>query len=313
MADNYLLRVTGGPSYDPSTHKPVPVNSSEPFHVSNSVCEANINVRIQNYRGLPHGSPQTSPYFSQSPHTHDQYSLSFTILPKSPIPGHQLLFGNDFDHPIRDRLPPGFGKAFQIVKWWIDPGIDGDVYADEPYLYGPALSSLNVLRIGEKAASVAAEPTGDDKGSVSILEEGADGPEAEKIRQDKGLPADGAARKKWFLDEAKRKEWEFEAGRLYHADFFNPYLDFNEFALKLPGFSLPIIKYWDGQPLRSHSVRYVLKNKETSEVYFVLVFALVPIEEAEKEKSKEEKSDGKTAEKTAEGGKSFEPRDDDLD
>lgn len=35
-------------------------------------------------------------------------------------------------------------------------------------------------------------------------------------------------------------------------DFFNPYLDFNEFALKI-GYGLPaisIIGHWDGQPLR---------------------------------------------------------------
>ena len=32
----------------------------------------------------------------------------------------------------------------------IDPGLDGDVYADEPYLYGPAASSINTIHIGPK-------------------------------------------------------------------------------------------------------------------------------------------------------------------
>ena len=44
----------------------------------------------------------------------------------------------------------------------------------------------------------------------------------------------------------------FEAGREYKCDFFNPYLDFNEFALKI-GYGLPnisMIGHWDGQPLR---------------------------------------------------------------
>jgi Protein of unknown function (DUF1769) len=36
---------------------------------------------------------------------------------KQGINGDDLVFGNDFDHPIRDRLPPGFGTAFKIVKW----------------------------------------------------------------------------------------------------------------------------------------------------------------------------------------------------
>ena len=50
MADKYLLRVTAGPAYDPSTHKTVQVNTS-PTHISSSLCDANISIRIQNYRG----------------------------------------------------------------------------------------------------------------------------------------------------------------------------------------------------------------------------------------------------------------------
>ena len=41
------------------------------------------------------------------------------------------------------------------------------------------------------------------------------------------MPADAVARKKYFLDETKRKEFEFEEGRVFNIDFFNPYLDFN--------------------------------------------------------------------------------------
>lgn len=106
-----------------------------------------------------------------------------------------------------------------------------------------------------------------------IFVEGGDG-DGEELRKEKGVPESEAARKKWFLNEANRKTWEFEAGRTHWGDFFNPYLDFNrmslefityfstlsktpitdnyitEFALNLPGFSLPIMKYWDGQSLR---------------------------------------------------------------
>ncbi|KAI9848767.1 MAG: hypothetical protein M1830_007272, partial [Pleopsidium flavum] len=145
MAENYLLRVTAGPSYDAPTHQFVPVNGPTSIHINNENVAANINVRIQNYRGLPNGSPSTSPYFSNEAHKHDQYSIAFSFLPKKSISGNALVFGNDFDHPIRDRLPPGFNTALKIVKWAIDPGLDGDVYADRPHLYGPALSSLNVV------------------------------------------------------------------------------------------------------------------------------------------------------------------------
>jgi hypothetical protein len=202
--------------------------------------------------GLPANSPSTSPYFSSPQHPYDRYSISFSFTPKHDIRGDQLVFGNDFEHPIRDRLPPLFDKAFGIVKWWIDPGLDGDVYGDEPYLYGPLLSSINVLRIGEKGDAQADTDSAatEDSGAV-VYTEGANGSGAE-IRKEKNIPAASAQRQKFFLTEANRANFTFEAGREYQCDFFNPYLDFNEFALKI-GYGLPnisIIGHWDGQPLR---------------------------------------------------------------
>jgi hypothetical protein len=121
------------------------------------------------------------------------------------------VFGNDFDSPIRDRLPPGFNTAFKIVKWVIDPGLDGDVYSDTPHLYGPALSSLNVLRVGEKTEKL-------PEWHNEVITEGGERGE---------VPMESAKRMKYFLNEEHRKAWTFEAGRVYEADFFNPYLDFN--------------------------------------------------------------------------------------
>jgi hypothetical protein len=178
---------------------------------------------FQSYRGLPYSSPTTSPYFSQAPHARnkDQYSISFRFTPKSDINGNDLVFGNDFDHPIRDRLPPGFSTAFKIVKWVVDPGLDGDVYAERPYLYGPAASSVNTLWIGGKDGK--AEEVGEDG---FIFQEGGD-EEGNALRGEKGIPESEAARKKYFLTEENRKNWNWEAGRSYGCDFFNPYLDFN--------------------------------------------------------------------------------------
>lgn len=170
MADKYILRVTAGPSYDLADHTEVPVNSPTPVKISTEHMDVELNVRIQNYHGLPRNSPSTSPYFEQEPHSKnkDQYSIAFRFTPKAPaaakaagnaqdgdpddqepegISGSDLQFGNDFDHPIRDRLPPGFSYAMKIVKWWIDPGLDGDPYADSPYLFGPALSSFNHIHV----------------------------------------------------------------------------------------------------------------------------------------------------------------------
>ena len=226
MADKYLLFVTAGPNYE--DQKPLAINTAETTRISSDHLTANLQVRIQNYRGLPDGSPQTSPYFSKPPHEKDVYSIAFDFTLKEDINGHDLVFGNDFDHPIRDKLPPGFQQAFNLVKWFIDPGLYGDVHADEPYLYGPLLSSINTFRIGPKddREQEKVEEVRADAEEGTALAEGGDG-DGEDVRQELGIPATGPARQKHFLTEKKQQEFTFEKGREYSNDFFNPYLDFN--------------------------------------------------------------------------------------
>lgn len=131
------------------------------------------------------------------------------------------MFGNDFDHPIRDRLPPGFGTAMKIVKWGIDPGLDGDVYAEKPYLYGPFGSSINLLYASKEKMPENKESENKEYGIV--VEEGGD----EEWRAENGIPEAAAARKKWFLNESHRKNFMWEKSMEFTGDFFNAYLDFN--------------------------------------------------------------------------------------
>lgn len=277
--NNYVLWVTAGPDYDAKQQVDVLVNTVEPIVIKSDLADIELNVRIQDYKGLPRNSPGTSAYFSTEPHAYnqDQYSISFRFTPKKPasddgsgINGANLQFGNDFDHPIRDRLPPGFGTAMSIVRWWIDPGLEGDAYADKPFLYGPALSSFNTIHVGTGEYDEA-------KGGLWFKEGGDEA--GLKTRDDIGAPLDNKARMKWALRADSKEKWVFEYDKTYGFDFFNPYLDFSNLALKLPGFQLPIMKYWDGQALRSgrrrsHQLRYVLRNKETEQTYLVILFTL---------------------------------------
>jgi hypothetical protein len=49
--EQYILKVTAGPSYDTSTHQEVPVNTEKPVKISSSHIDASITVRVQDYRG----------------------------------------------------------------------------------------------------------------------------------------------------------------------------------------------------------------------------------------------------------------------
>ena len=102
------------------------------------------------------------------------------------------------------------------------------------------------------------------------LQEGADGTGAQ-VREKLGIP-DGPKRRKFYLSAERRAEFVFEKNRLYQADFFNPYLDFNKFALRLPGFKIRVIKYIND---KTHNLRYVLKNRKTGDAYFVVNIALL--------------------------------------
>ena len=218
-AEKYRLVVTSGPSYDKSTHKVVAVNTGEAVTIENEFIRARVKVRIRGFRGLPSRCPSTSPYFDDPSHAKDQYSVAFSFVPKQDLPSLHTVWGNDFDHPVRDRLPPGFNTAFKIVKDFIDPGLSCDAYADEPWLYGPSLSSWFAFRLGEKVGEneEVPEPGGEDE----VTREGGDG-SGEEERARLGLPENNEKRRKFFLDAKNREGFIFEKNRCYGADFFNP-------------------------------------------------------------------------------------------
>ncbi|QIW94787.1 hypothetical protein AMS68_000305 [Peltaster fructicola] len=277
--DKYRLLVTAGPSYDTTKHQIVPVNGDEAITISNEYITAKVKVRVRGYRGLPSGSPASNVYFDDPVHEKDQYSLAFSFVPKQDIPSVDTVWGNDFDHPIRDRLPPGFNTAFKIVKEFIDPGLACDAYADEPWLYGPSLSCWFAFRIGDKVTTDGFPAPDDQK----VMRDGADG-SGREVRQELGIPENNEKRRKFYLDAKNRKSLVFEKGRLYQADFYNPYLDFGNLALKLPGFSLKVYKYIDA---KSHCLRYVFKNRETGDMYLNVNFNLLWGEQLEKALAKE--------------------------
>ena len=224
------------------------------------------------------------------------------------INGDSLEFGNDFDHSIKDKLPPGFNTAFKIVKWAIDPGLDGDAYAEKPYLYGPVLSSMNTLAIPPPPASksesigettstktalkdspgldAASKTTKPESSGWSALPTWSDEPFTESLPTSI-LPAGTtpSSRRKYFLTQANRTAFHFEPDQVYECDFFNPYLDFNEFALRLPGFSIHILKFLSSNQLQEdHMLRYVLKSKDADgklggegvgKVWFVVCLTLI--------------------------------------
>ncbi|KAL5118635.1 hypothetical protein ACEQ8H_003486 [Pleosporales sp. CAS-2024a] len=279
--DKYLLQVTAGPNYDPATQQDVPVNGQDHVLVESDLVTAYIKVRIKDYHGLPRGSPSTSPYFEHKLHTSDRYSVAFSFVPKQPLHGKDMVLGFDYDHSIKHQLPPGFKYAMKIATTMLDPGIYSDPYCDEPYLYGPALSGLFSLNIGDLTSEVSAEEqiASLEKETGGVVEEGSSCASGAKIRHDLNLPTKFKKRRKHFLNADNLAAFSFEKGRMYHADFFNPHLDFANFSLRLPGFSISVARYIDD---KTHHLRYVFKDRNSGKLAFVVFFRLLFGEELKK-------------------------------
>lgn len=266
----YKLQVQAGPSYDESTHRIVTVNDPEPLRIDGPHMAVNLHVRVRDYDGLPFKSPRHSSYFDHEMHLRDLFSIAFSFIPKKDINGKNLVWGNDFDHPIRDRLPPGFNLAYKIAKTLIDPGITCDAYCDRPWSYGPALSCWYAFRVGEKQASPEGNkrPTFPDQHAI---EEGADW-DGWSVRERHSVPENAKRRRRHFLSPANRDAFQLEKNRVYHADFYSPYFDPNKVVLKLPGIKIRVLKYVD---MKTHTLRYVFKDWEKNETYLVILLKLL--------------------------------------
>ncbi|KAI5810524.1 hypothetical protein BZA77DRAFT_170804 [Pyronema omphalodes] len=253
------IYILSGPNEDPATLKPTAPNPTTPTKLSSST---SVRVHIRDFKGVPAPETDSKEYFSHPNHNTDLFAIHFFFTPPEDIPGADLILANTFDRPIRDHLPYFFPAAWRCLQW-VDPGIQGDCYSDKPEVFGSVLGSANYLSVSPVDGA-------------AVIEE--DMPE--------DVPQTAADRKKYFLDERRRKEWVWKKGQAYAWDFCNGMMDFNEISVRIPGlgFKIDVFKYWDGQPLR-----FTLKNKTTGEIYGCVV--IQPREEEGMDVSETEESD----------------------
>ena len=284
-ADNYRLSITAGPSYDKSQQKPLTVNGPS-VPVSETT---KVSLRIKDYTGLPSSSPATSPYFKRPENVKDTFSVAFSVVPTKDTPVEDLYFVIDTGHnPIKKF---GLSKslintAFKVAKEFIDGSLHCDAFADEPWVGGPVLQgATTTFRVGETVQSGQWDAPGDD------MDEGAVG-EGKEERERCGIPEAADKRRKWFGNE---KGFTLKKGRKYDFDFANGYIDWKNYALKLPGFSWSPLKHIGD---KSHKVRFVLKDVKSGECFFVVMVTLLAGEEMKAAIAEDQKTGGQQSQQS---------------
>ncbi|CAG8448403.1 4695_t:CDS:2 [Funneliformis mosseae] len=249
------LNVSLGTSYDPKTHITIlPNDDSNPYYINTQHFTGRICVRVRDFKGItPLGTSriESSPYFEGN---NDQYSVQVQGRFKgNNLTADDIIFGNDFDKKV--NLPPGSWLGLKILQY-IDSGLEADIACDKPWAYSPLAFTMNRLNVHE-------EP--DIKDGELPPWPSVNG---EHIEENVIIPRDGdkievlnnvSMRKKYFNSKENRKIFPIKENQVWNFDFFNAYVDFNDVAVK--------------------PVRYVCKSRDSSIVFFVVVFQLIPIED----------------------------------
>jgi len=125
-----------GGSYDRETHVDVNVNdANEPTLIDSEHFTGHVVVRVRDYAGVPGTNgviEEDEEYFSE---TKDTCSIMFGgwfHVRGKEMSVDDVVFGNDFDESIADKLPTGTSLGLKALRM-IDPSLDQDLYSHKPY------------------------------------------------------------------------------------------------------------------------------------------------------------------------------------
>ncbi|RKO87151.1 hypothetical protein BDK51DRAFT_21511, partial [Blyttiomyces helicus] len=277
-AQDYILRVRAGTSSDASKFATVAVNDEfRPLLLDSEHFSGYLVVRVLNFSGMTPDSkkPLHAPSSNYFHGRNRRYSIMIQGRFKKAWNGDDVIFGLDFDSKV--RMPTGAGLGLKIAKW-LDPALDADLYADKPWIFSPLVSAMNSMGVAPADAVPSdAAPAKSDTPADPLL--GKWSYHSHMVPEDATLLFTDRAsapsltayekRKKFFADPKNRRAVTFSPELVYCMDFYDAYFDFNNIALKLPGFSINAIKYWDGQPLQ-----FRCRTRDRSVVFFSVTFEM---------------------------------------
>ncbi|KAF9583952.1 hypothetical protein BGW38_008043 [Lunasporangiospora selenospora] len=300
-ATQYRLRVRVGPGMDDKDLRAIAINDdANPTLIETDKIIARVVVRIKGFdKTLAFEQGQKddgltpvpdSKWFQLPGADSNLSSIQIQMRFKREWPCERIVYGNQFDKPL--RLPPLSSVILKFVQY-IDPGLKADIYSDKPYAFSSLIGTMNTVNVsawdGHKEADAGLPPWPSPNGEhipedTSLMfkkqeevalgsnEDAGSGKEVLGMKEPAETSLSTSKRRSYFGKESNLAEHRIRPDQVYGFDFFNPYLSFTDFTLKIPGFSIDITKYWDGQPFT-----YIIKTEDSSVVFMAVQFELVPI------------------------------------
>lgn len=176
-------------------------------------------------------------------------NLIVSFRPKYNIKGDELLFGNDFTLPIRDHVPTTLLlTGLKFFTWFVNKTVKGDIYSEEPYIYGLALNSFTHLGLTNSILSY----------TKDIEDAGVKGTKPLDFRENlifnnnnnQKFPESAKGRIKWFHDGKKCSQFTFYDDTDYFMQFDTSFLKMGDskYYVSLPTFGnktfdIDVLKY----------------------------------------------------------------------
>lgn len=255
------LLIKASSSYD-GEYKIIPVNTNRRIQIESEIGLFSVLVNIKSFDGSnPHLSnslynlgdkaflnsepvgDSVKPYDELAQDPEPNLRLEIDFKPKSPITGNDLVFGNDFQLPIKDYVPTTLlATGLKFFTWFINPTIKGDLYSDKPYLYGLALNSFTFLAVNNSDKAKAPEELTGSVLAPPSAKEASNFKENLNENTDNALeiPDNSFARKKFFTKHSHCEDFVFHENASYKFRFDTNFLKLSDskYAVSIPTYGL---------------------------------------------------------------------------
>ncbi|CAH7686942.1 hypothetical protein BY996DRAFT_6432334 [Phakopsora pachyrhizi] len=254
------IRILAGPSVDKLSRIKVNADLTEPLPIKTNSFEGEVK-NFADDEGEIYRDAE-SKYFLRW--TDATWSIQVQGRFLKPTSVDECVFGNVFEKPIRDRLPYGTALALKTISY-IDPSLETDLYADQPWAWSPLLATMNYFRT-ERLES--------DDSPLPAWNGNRPEEDCTSIAVNRNMNISKPHLRRKFFGSVNNRLAATMGPRI-NADFANGFLDFSTLSLVVPvvNVSFNLAKLWDGQP-----VRYICKSRYTNETYFIVEFQIAALE-----------------------------------